>query len=189
MKDANYLNLYHKSRPDMTKIVTVDKAGTLKTTTCKDLDASTVYKKCGYKKDDGKCVARHEWNVDGAFYSVWGKDSPRAGQENKYDLPPPVDTALLGGTLAILKSTDGWEKGNFADLCVPEWEKIYEKLFGGFEDLGSSDTESTDELADVPAEMKTSEGYLKDGFVVDDGDDSGMSLESELSEEEYLSDD
>ena len=52
---------------------------------------------------------------------------------------------------------------------------MYEKLFGGFEDLGLTaieDEEEIDELADVPKDKKTKQGYLKDGFVVDsDGED------------------
>ena len=41
-----------------------------------------------------------------------------------------------------------------------------EKSFGGFESLGEEDS-SEDELENVPEEMKTKDGYLKDGFVVD----------------------
>ena len=54
------------------------------------------------------------------------------------------------------------------------WEKIYEKLFGGFENLAVTtieDEEEEDELANVPKEKKTKHGYLKDGFVVDSDDD------------------
>ncbi len=53
------------------------------------------------------------------------------------------------------------------------WNKIYEKLFGGFEDLAATaaeDEEEEDELANVPKEKKTKQGYLKDGFVVDSSD-------------------
>ena len=43
-----------------------------------------------------------------------------------------------------------------------------------------------DELDDVPDEMKTKDGYLKDGFVVDGSDDDSMnSYDSELSEDQY----
>ncbi len=56
-------------------------------------------------------------------------------------------------------------------LSVEEWNTFYEDLFGGFENLADTakeDEEEEDELANVPAEMKTKSGYLKDGFVVDD---------------------
>jgi hypothetical protein len=70
------------------------------------------------------------------------------------------------------------------DLHQEEWEHYYEHLFGGFEDLtqlAKEDENEEDELANVPDEMKTSDGYLKDGFVVDDDDE-----DSELSYEEYI---
>ena len=66
-----------------------------------------------------------------------------------------------------------------------EWEKYYEHLFGGFEDLTQNaleDENEEDELENVPDEMKTKDGYLKDGFVVDDDDDDEN---SELSYEDY----
>ena len=54
---------------------------------------------------------------------------------------------------------------------MKEWEKFYEELFGGFENLADTakeDENEIDELANVPAEMKTKTGYLKDDFVVED---------------------
>ena len=71
------------------------------------------------------------------------------------------------------------------------WEKMYEKLFGGFENLAvtcAEDEEEVDELENVPAEKKTKHGYLKDGFVVDSGDED-EDYESEDSEEIGDSDD
>jgi hypothetical protein len=65
------------------------------------------------------------------------------------------------------------------------WEKMYEKLFGGFENLAvtcAEDEEEVDELENVPAEKKTKHGYLKDGFVVDSGDED-EDYDSEDSEE------
>jgi hypothetical protein len=60
------------------------------------------------------------------------------------------------------------------NLTIDLWNKIYEKLFGGFEDLavtGGDDDDEDDELDTVPKNMKTKNGgYLKDGFVVDSSD-------------------
>jgi hypothetical protein len=63
---------------------------------------------------------------------------------------------------------------------------MYEKLFGGFEDLAATaieDEEEEDELENVPQKYKTKQGYLKDGFVVD-GSDS-----DDDDDEEYCSED
>jgi hypothetical protein len=58
-------------------------------------------------------------------------------------------------------------------LTIALWDKIYEKLFGGFEDLSATakeDEEEEDELENIPSNKKTKDGYLKDGFVVDSSD-------------------
>ena len=69
----------------------------------------------------------------------------------------------------------------------PIWNKIYEKLFGGFEDLALTCTEDDneeDELANVPKNLKTKKGgYLKDGFVVDSSDTEEASC-SETEDED-----
>jgi hypothetical protein len=116
--------------------------------------------------------------------------------ENKYDLPPPIDTKLYFGTVLLTKMAND----EFEDLSLELWEKVYEKLFGGFEDLSKTaeqDENEVDELQEVPKEMKTKNGYLKDGFVVDsDSDEDEDDLDdnsenswcddgSELGYEEY----
>ena len=82
---------------------------------------------------------------------------------------------------------------------MPLWNKIYEKLFGGFEDLASTaaeDEAEEDELANVPKELKTKQGYLKDGIYKITADNLKIQklncvdneiedLGSELSEESY----
>ena len=89
-------------------------------------------------------------------------------QKNKYDFPPPIDTKLFYGSCAVvaqLKKDNGSKL--YTNLSVELWNKIYEKLFGGFEDLAATakeDEEEEDELANVPKEKKTKDGYLKDGF-------------------------
>ena len=58
-----------------------------------------------------------------------------------------------------------------------------EALFGGFEDIDSEEEPSEDELENIPDEMKTKHGYLKDGFVVNtDSDDNKESSDGEYEE-------
>ena len=77
-------------------------------------------------------------------------------------------------------TNQNFDKDNLDHLTLEEWEKCYEKLFGGFESLGEDDSDETDELDEISDSEKTKEGYHKDGFVVDDDDDE---------DEEYLPDD
>jgi hypothetical protein len=68
------------------------------------------------------------------------------------------------------------------------WDKIYEHLFGGFEDLNDTEDESDDENDEYNELEKTKSGYAKDNFVVDDEEDmdDDYECESELDEEEYI---
>jgi hypothetical protein len=196
-------------------IVIVEKNGDLKSLTVKDFKEEELFKKCGFKKAED-FVRQTEWKLKtktGKYLvTLYGKTEGRANSENKYDFPPPVDMKLFFGSCALtakIGNSEGqWE---YTHLTLEMWEQFYEKLFGGFEDLATTakeDEEEEDELANVPKEKKTKDGYLKDGFVVDSSDsyeeeedDSGeeeaseeledseeFELEevgSELSEEEY----
>ena len=170
----------------MTKVVTISKGGTVKTETIKSINISELYKKCKFRKpDDFK--KRHTWKYENKWVSVYAKDKGRANSENKYDLPPPIDSKLYFGSLIVIMHKNETPVNNeVCDLTKEIWLKVYEKLFGGFEDLGTEDTESEEE--DIPDHMKTKEGYLKDGFVVsDDVEDEDSDFECP-SEEESIDD-
>ena len=177
----------------MTKIVLIEKNGDLKGMNVKELSRDNLYKKCGFKKSNG-FDKRFCWELElnSVHYNIeiWSKKEGKAGSENKYDLPPPVDKDLYYGTMALIAFT----KEGFVDLELELWKEMYEKLFGGFEDLNDTEEKSEDELEKVPAEKKTKSGYLKDGFVVeDDYEKTEEEFEepdvaytsSELEEEEY----
>ena len=159
-------------------VIIVEKNGNLKSLAIKDFKEDELFKKCGFKKQDG-FVKQVDWNVkynsNKYIVSVYTKSEGRANLENKYDFPPPIDTKLFFGNCVIVAKIKGDNKDNYTNLTLEMWEKMYEKLFGGFEDLAVTaveDEEEIDELADVPKEKKTKHGYLKDGFVVDsDGEE------------------
>jgi len=177
-------------------IVVVEKVGNLKSLAIKDFKMEELYKKCGFKKAED-FVKQCEWSAkfDGNkyFIEVYAKTDGRAGSENKYDFPPPIDNSLFFGNcalLAYLKQEDGTKL--YTDLIIPLWKKIYEKLFGGFEDLAATakeDDEEEDELANVPKEKKTKNGYLKDGFVVDSSDTEESDEVSKEEDEDEETDD
>jgi len=179
---------------EKTQIIIISKSGSLsecivetnKETTLDEL-TNILSTKCGNKKSDGfSCYHTYKYknkkknnnkhtNVSPAvayapmiYIDVWCKTDGRAGQENKYELPPPIDEIIFFGNMALVARID---KQTACDLSIELWNKIYEKLFGGFEDLAATaqeDENEIDELAFVPASKKTANGYLKDGFVVDD---------------------
>lgn len=163
----------------MLDIIIVDKSGKLKQSSIKNYEESELYKKCGFKKPDG-FEKQTEWGskMDGKKYivAVFAKKTGKATFENKYDFPPPIDTTLFFGSCLIIRYTKECDGGlTPCSLSLDEWNKIYEKLFGGFEDLcktAQEDENEIDELENIPKKFKTKSGYLKDGFVVDSDDTS-----------------
>lgn len=209
-----------------TTIVIVSKTGTLaecivdpkNETTLEDLTL-LLSKKCGFRSSEGfscyhtwryKNKHKYSFNTSASlgedatvpkyiYVDLWGKTDGRAGQENKYELPPPVDHLLMYGSIALVARID---KQNAVNLTIHLWEKIYEKLFGGFEDLSATvaeDENEIDELESIPQHKKTSNGYLKDGFVIEDdsedtprckrvtrGRGGGKKPKSESTESEFV---
>jgi hypothetical protein len=156
-------------------ILIVDKGGSIKTLTVKDYKVEELYKKCGFKKSEGFSL-QVEWPVklDNQRYLIqmYGKLDGKAGTENKYDFPPPVDNNLYFGSCALVGMLR--VDRTHINLSIDLWDKIYEKLFGGFESLAvtcNEDEDEEDELDKIPKSMKTKKGgYLKDGFVIDSSD-------------------
>ena len=161
-------------------IILVEKNATLKTLTVKDFKESDLFKKCGFKKSED-FQKQTQWICNGYEISVYGKKNGRANNENKYDFPPPIDSIVFFGTCCIVAK----KLGKMENLTLDLWGKIYEKLFGGFEDLSLSalaDEEEKDELEFVAKEHKTKQGYLKDGFVVDSDAEEDYTTEEEDEE-------
>jgi len=151
----------------MPVIILIDKTGTIKETSIKQYVETDLYKKAGFKSaDQFKLHTVWSLEIGTKKYSIslYGKTEGKANQENKYDFPPPVDNTLFFGSCIIVNKN---EDGEAISLSESEWEQIYEKLFGGFEDIGSSDSEEDEDEFDGPT---TKEGYAKDGFVVGDDD-------------------
>ena len=164
----------------MTTILIVSKLGGIKEMKVKDLDRNILHKKCNFKNNKN-FSKQTTWKVkisdEKINIELWGKQNGRAGSENKYDFPPPVDNILLFGNCAIIRID---EEGNIIDLKKNTWKKIYEKLFGGFDDINDEEY-SDDEFENVPTEMKTKEGYLLDGFIVNDANtDSDLDVDNTI---------
>jgi len=160
--------------------ILINKTGELKEVKINDLNE--LYKLCKFKKPDNFDL-RHTWKIrlkeTKYKLNLYSKNDGRANTENKYDLPPPVDNDLFFGSMLVIAFSPDDE---LLSLTIEIWEKLYEKMFGGFEDLkdtAKEDEEEEDELENIPDSMKTKEGYLKDGFIVDDDVDEEGDYEGE----------
>lgn len=185
----------------MSNVLIVERLGSIKSTNMKTVNEDEFYKKAGFKTATDFQV-HHVFKVKVGDTCVninlYGKIAGKANQENKYDFPPPVDNTLFFGNCLLVNKND---QGKVLDLSVELWEKIYEKLFGGFEDLTGDDTENEDEIGteeqrilEDPTTQFTKEGYVKDDFIVDDEsdellDDVDDSDDMDDSEDEEMDDD
>jgi len=175
------------------QMILLRKNGDVSQLKTKSTDVASFYKKAGFKSAEG-FEHRHTFKVPEkisptiARVQVYAKDAGRAGMENKTELPPPIDTILFYGSILCV----GYDAGDETrDLTEETWGKIYEHIFGGFENLddtAEADENEEDELEQYPDELKTKHGYLKDRFVVDSGDECDSNDESgeDLSYGEYV---
>ena len=105
---------------------------------------------------------QHTWKTPSYEINLYAKKRGKAGGENTYEFPPPMDKSLFFGKCLLTSSVD---------LTLEMWHSFYENVMK-FEDI--EDTEEEEEES-IEGEV-TKEGYLKDGFVVSD---------NELEEEPY----
>ena len=174
-------------------IIIVEKNAELKLLSIKNFKEEELFKKCGFKKQDN-FIQQTQWNIkiDGIKYlvQVYAKTEGRANSENKYDFPPPIDTKLFFGNCAIIakkKYSENEGEFKYTNLSLDLWQKMYEKLFGGFEDLAMTaieDENEIDELENIPKDKKTKDGYLKDGFVVDSSDTDDEAYQSDNDDDD-----
>jgi hypothetical protein len=146
--------------------LTISKNGELsQNSNTKQYTPTNLYFACNYRSNtnfEKLCC----WNNE---YELYGKRIGKAGTENTYEFPPPVDAELFFGTLCIIKTKDGVME----PLTIGEWLSFYNKQMGGFEDIHDDQLSVESESSD---EEYTDTGYMKDGFVVDD---------KELTAEDY----
>jgi hypothetical protein len=173
----------------MPTILIIEKSGSIKELNVKTYSEDELYKKAGFKTSEGfKLVTNWDVNIEDTkyFISVFGKVSGRAGQENKYEFPPPIDSTLLFGNCVLVNQLECEPVSN---LKKSEWDKIYEQLYGGFEDLSDVDSELSQENESDKDLPRTISGYVKDDFIVDDNDSEVIDdteTEDESEEEQII---
>ena len=157
----------------MTSVIVITKGGDIKESKIKEINRDQLYKKAGFKSPDN-FIKQTSWNVSvnnkNVCIELWAREYGKATTENKYDFPPPVDTKLFFGSCILLNCHPHSKIP--CDLSADLWKTIYNKLFDGFDDINDNDSiPSEDELEGIPKIFKSKDGYLKDGFIVDDEGD------------------
>jgi len=123
-------------------VVIVDKKGNLSS------DTIQSYESYG--------TLQHTWKTLKYEIQLYGKTDGKAGNENKYDFPPPVDNVLFFDKCVLVNPS--------GEMTIEKWNDFYESIMQ-FEDIAETESESEEEV-----EGEYSNGYLKDGFVVSDNE-------------------
>jgi hypothetical protein len=163
----------------MTAIILIEHNGNIKNVKTKELTRDTLYKKCGLRSNENferTTTWEVEHNKEMFIIELWAKTEGKANHENKYDFPPPVDNSLYYGTCALIRVD---EKDRIINLSADVWLKLYEKLFGGFEELDDDGGEEDEE--DVGDEEEEEEEEVE---IVNKPKKKGKKEEEDEDEEE-----
>ena len=102
----------------------------------------------------------HIWKIDNNIdYILYGCIDGKAGKENKYELPPPLENSLFFDDMYLLK----YKNEAFCDLSITEYTKFYEDSYGGFEDICSSDDETEETLSEHTSDRE----FIDDDTISD----------------------
>lgn len=84
------------------------------------------------------------WDHNDNKLVLYGWETGDAGQENKYDLPPPVDCELYFHDLYFVKCVNNV----IMDFSVQEYNIFYNECFLGFENIEDTDDEEEETLSE-----------------------------------------
>lgn len=177
----------------MVAVLIVDKNGVITETNLKAFSLEEICKKAKIKTVEDY-TRKQVWTVrlpketESMHIALYARTKGRAGQENKYEFPPPIDHELFFGKCMLVRQTDVQDANDAIDLSKALWKRIYEKLFGGFDDCMDSEEESEDDMEGMTLSRS---GYaLDDGFVVEDENEDEDEEELHFDdEEEYNTED
>lgn len=167
----------------MVKFIVIEKTGKIKQVKSDTINKEIILKKCKITNGDG-FVKQHSWGVkvngEQLNMCLYAKSKGRANSENKYELPPPLDSDLFFGSMAVVAYGGPGKENELFDCTEKIWTSVYNKLMGGFEDLHSEEEEEEEEY--VPPEKLTKHGYKKNDFIVDEEEEFEEEEEEELEE-------
>lgn len=101
----------------------------------------------------------HTWDYKNSELILYGCIEGKAGSENKYDLPPPLDNSLFFHDMYIVK----YFNKKLVDLSLDEYNMFYEDSFGGFEDICSSENDEESTLSEHTSDRE----FIDDDTITD----------------------
>ena len=110
--------------------------------------------------------------------TMFGYKEGRAGTENKHELPPPLDETLVFGDILVIGSKTNTDWQTPITITLEQYEKFYNKQFGGLDEIGSEDSDTDEE-----AEEEVVEEEVVEEEVVEEEEEEESEEESEDEEE------
>ena len=147
-------------------LIKISKKGNLKSISKDNID---------FIKNNKNISKINKWYYNNFTYILYGCINGDAGEENKYDLPPPCDCDLYFNDLYFIK----YENNNIIDLTLEDYNTFYAFCFEGFESIENTDDEIDDELSEHTSDRE---------FINDDDDDVSISSNTDENELSELSD-
>tara|TARA_B100001094_G_scaffold332038_1_gene402487 strand:+ start:6635 stop:7150 length:516 start_codon:yes stop_codon:yes gene_type:complete len=134
----------------------------------KELSISKIPKSYKRSTGNGKLIKVHDFEFNDKMAGIYAWNDGEAGWENKNELPPPIAEDLYFGNIYIIGHNDNKQ----VDISMDEYKSLLNKYFGGFEDLGSDDSWSSEEEVD-------DDDSIHDFIVNDDEEEYESESESE----------
>ena len=100
-------------------------------------------------KGNGSLKQLHYWQLLDDTIIIYGWEKGEAGDENKHELPPPIDSSLYFGDLIIFRLDDN---GKLSSFSKEAYDIFIEHHMGGFSDLGDYDSDVPNEMTDIEVE-------------------------------------
>lgn len=118
------------------------------------------------------------WKWNGCVIHLFGYKTGKAGTENQHEIPPPHDKGLLFGE-AVVIATKG---GAVLSFSSAEYTKFYNEAYGGFEDLGSEDSEDDGEEGEEEEEEEEEPEPEGEGEAEDEEPDTAGGADEDEDE-------
>tara|TARA_Y200000002_G_scaffold375025_2_gene376663 strand:- start:5037 stop:5708 length:672 start_codon:yes stop_codon:yes gene_type:complete len=118
-----------------------------------------ISKGCVYERE-----CDFQWNDK--TISIYASSNGKAGNENQYDLPPPIDSQLYFGNVLALCHEDS----KLTKLSHADFNQFYDDAMGGFESLGDEDSYSDEEEPD--SDDSIHEFIVNDSEIEEESEDS-----------------
>jgi hypothetical protein len=124
----------------MKKAILVNKSGETEQVELSKKSSNCI-SKCLKIKGKGKVENIHNWKYNDLSVQLYGFSDGKAGDENKFELPPPVDSELFFGDMLFISCN----KEELNELTLDDFIDFYNETMGGFEDIESSSEEDGEE--------------------------------------------